>query len=48
VGRIRVGDLRGSVAVLLGVAWSFVWGELFLLARMWVRLWFFAAQSELQ
>jgi len=40
--------LRGSVAVLLGVAWSFVWGELFLLARMWMRLWFFAAQSELQ
>jgi hypothetical protein len=38
----------GSVTPLLGVAWSFVWGELFLLARMWMRLWFFAAQSELQ
>jgi hypothetical protein len=47
-GAFELVTLRGSVAALLGVAWSFVWGELFLLARMWMRLWFFAAQSELQ
>jgi hypothetical protein len=38
---------RVPVGALLGVAWSFVWGELFLLVRMWVRVWFFAAQNEL-
>jgi hypothetical protein len=41
-------SLRVPVGALLGVAWSLVWGELFLLARMWMRVWFFAAQSELQ
>jgi hypothetical protein len=32
----------------LGVTGSFVWAEIFLLSRVWLRVWAFAAQRELQ
>jgi hypothetical protein len=32
----------------IGVTGSLLWGAAFMLARMWVRIWFFAAQSDLQ
>lgn len=36
------------VGALVGVAGALVWGQLFLFVRMWIRVWFFASQSELQ
>jgi hypothetical protein len=33
---------------IVGVFGSLFWGEMFLFVRMWMRVWFFAAQSELQ
>jgi hypothetical protein len=36
------------VGALLGVAGALLWGQMFLFARMWMRVWFFAAQNELQ
>ena len=36
------------VGEVLGVTSSLVWGEVFLAARVWVRIWFFAAENELQ
>ena len=32
----------------IGVTGSLLWGAAFMLARIWVRIWFFAAQSDLQ
>jgi len=40
--------LTFDMTALLGLTGSFVWGEAFLLIRMWGRVWFFAAQNELQ
>ena len=36
------------VGALVGVAGALVWGQMFLFVRMWIRVWFFAAQNELQ
>jgi hypothetical protein len=33
---------------ILGLTGSLLWGEAFLLLRVWVRVWFFAAQDALQ
>ena len=40
----------GDVAFgeILGVTGSLLWGELFLGLRVWMRIWFFAAENELQ
>jgi hypothetical protein len=40
--------LREPLGAVLDVTGSLVWGEMFLLVRVGVRLWFFAAESELQ
>ena len=40
--------LAFPVSALVGVAGALLWGQLLLFARMWIRVWFFAAQSELQ
>ena len=49
-GWLLYGTLPASVPATNGVtvAALFLWGELFLLLRMWLRVWFFAAQNELQ
>lgn len=36
------------MTAILGLTGSLLWGEAFLLLRVWVRVWFFAAQNELQ
>lgn len=36
------------VSALVGVVGALVWGQMLLFVRMWIRVWFFAAQSELQ
>lgn len=36
------------VGGLAGVIVSLLWGQMFLFARLWMRVWFFAAQGELQ
>jgi hypothetical protein len=36
------------VGALVGLAGALVWSQMFLFVRMWIRVWFFAAQSELQ
>jgi hypothetical protein len=36
------------MSAILGLTGSLLWGEAFLLLRVWVRVWFFAAQNELQ
>lgn len=36
------------MTAILGLTGSLLWGEAFLLLRLWVRVWFFAAQNELQ
>ena len=40
--------LTVPMTAVLGLTGSLLWGEAFLLACMWVRVWFFAAQNELQ
>jgi hypothetical protein len=35
------------VGALVGVAGALIWGQIYLFVRMWMRVWFFAAQSEL-
>jgi hypothetical protein len=40
--------LAVPMTAVLGLTGSLLWGEAFLLACMWVRVWFFAAQNELQ
>jgi len=40
--------LRLPVGEVIGVTGALLWGELFLAARVWMRIWFFAAQNELQ
>ncbi len=41
-------EMNFSATSGLAVAGLFVWGELYLLLRMWLRVWFFAAQNDLQ
>jgi hypothetical protein len=41
-------NLAFPASLALGATGSLVWGELFMWVRAWVRVWFFAAQSELQ
>ena len=41
-------SLNVPINYLLGLSGSLLWGEAFLWLRMWVRVWFFAAQNELQ
>ncbi len=41
-------SMKVPVTAIVGVTGSLLWGEVFLLARMWMRVWFFAAQSQLQ
>jgi hypothetical protein len=41
-------NLTFSTTEVLGVTGSLIWGVCFLWTRVWVRVWFFAAQSELQ
>jgi hypothetical protein len=40
--------LTVPVTALLGLTGSLLWGEAMVWLRMWVRVWFFAAQNELQ
>jgi hypothetical protein len=40
--------LSVPVNELIGVTGSLLWGQAFMLARMWVRVWIFAAQGEIQ
>ena len=40
--------LSFPMTALLGLTGSLLWGEAFLWVRLWVRVWFFAAQNELQ
>jgi hypothetical protein len=40
--------LRFPMTAILGLTGSLLWGEAFLLVRLWARVWFFAAQNELQ
>ncbi len=47
VGYQAIG-LTVPVTELLGLTGSLLWAEAYLLVRVWVRLWFFAAQNELQ
>lgn len=47
IGYQAVG-LKVPVTAIVGVTGSLLWGEVFFLARMWMRVWFFAAQSQLQ
>src|SRR5262245_31382849 len=41
-------SLNVPINYLLGLTGSLLWGEAFLWLRMWIRVWFFAAQNELQ
>jgi hypothetical protein len=41
-------NLNFPMGAVLGLTGSLVWGEAFLLGRAWVRVWFFAAQNDLQ
>ncbi len=36
------------MTAVLGLTGSLLWGEAVLWVRLWVRVWFFAAQNELQ
>jgi hypothetical protein len=36
------------VVAALGLTGSLLWAEAYLVARAWVRVWFFAAENELQ
>jgi len=40
--------LTVPVTELLGLTGSLLWAEAYLLVRVWIRLWFFAAENELQ
>lgn len=40
--------LKVPMTAVLGLTGSLLWGEAFLLVRTWVRIWFFAAENELQ
>jgi hypothetical protein len=40
--------LTFPMTAILGLTGSLLWGEAFLWVRLWVRVWFFAAQNELQ
>jgi len=40
--------LTVPVTELLGLTGSLLWAEAYLLLRLWVRVWFFAAENELQ
>ena len=41
-------SLNVPINYLLGLSGSLLWGEAFLWLRMWIRVWFFAAQNEIQ
>ena len=40
--------LSFPMTAILDLTGSLLWGEAYLLLRVWVRVWFFAAQNELQ
>ena len=44
----QVVGLTFPMTALLGLTGSLLWGETYVLVRLWVRVWFFAAQNELQ
>jgi hypothetical protein len=47
-GAYHAVSLSVPMTAVLGLTGSLVLGEAFVLARLWVRVWFFAAQNELQ
>jgi hypothetical protein len=44
----QVVGLTFPMSAILGLTGSLLWGQAFLLVRQWVRVWFFAAQDQLQ
>lgn len=44
----QLAGLNVSTTAILGLTGSLLWGEAYILARVWVRVWFFAAQNEIQ